>query len=38
MDPLAALFAVLCVESFLQSIEDHAVGALNLAFSLWMSL
>jgi hypothetical protein len=31
MDPLGALFAVLAVESYLQSIKDHAVGALNLA-------
>jgi hypothetical protein len=37
MDPLAVLFAILVVKSFLQSIEDHAVGALNLAVGPWVS-
>jgi hypothetical protein len=31
MDPLATLFVVVVLESFLQSIKDHAVGVLNLA-------
>jgi hypothetical protein len=32
INPLAALFVVLIIESFLQSIKNQAVGALNLAF------
>jgi hypothetical protein len=31
MNPLATLFVVLVVESFLQPIKDQAVGVLNLA-------
>jgi hypothetical protein len=37
MDPLATLFAALIVESFLQSIKDHAVGALNLTVGPWVN-
>jgi hypothetical protein len=31
MDPLVAFFAIPIIESFLQSIKDHAIGALILA-------
>jgi hypothetical protein len=31
MDPLASLFAILDIESFVQSIRNQAVGMLNLA-------
>jgi hypothetical protein len=34
MDPLAAFFAILIVESFLQSIKNQVVGVLNLAIGL----
>jgi hypothetical protein len=31
VNPLATLFTIRIIESFLQSIKDQAVGALNLA-------
>jgi hypothetical protein len=31
VDPLATLFVVLVLESFLQAIKNQAVGTLNLA-------
>jgi hypothetical protein len=37
IDPLAALFAVRVMESFLQSIKNQAVGVLNLAIGPWAS-
>jgi hypothetical protein len=37
IDPLATVFAVLVIESFLQAIKDQAVGALNLVVGPRMS-
>jgi hypothetical protein len=37
IDPLATIFVVIVVESFLQAIKNQAVGALNLTVGPWVS-